>query len=224
MDFSDTCVFSTSMDLSDCQLKTVSRARPVEPEFPLLASSDHHSDEGSDEDPDYEPAFEEDTNAEDRVEFDSDSSQYLTSDDGSSSEYEDFDVAGSRKRKFKRMKMGTQEDDSPKSRKDLNSIWVVQAAEVYCNSWTRARVVEEKIVGSFSLKSDAIENAKVAMSNLWMCENLFDNDGYMADETDEYWSVMKDSSDSVGEEGGVVFKVEQDGGTERYCKHHKSQH
>ena len=117
------------MDLSDCQLKTVSRARPVEPEFPLLASSDHHSDE----DPDYEPASDEDTNAEDRVEFDSDSSQYLTSEDGSSSEYEDFDVTGGQKRKSKRMKMGT-EDVSPKSCKALNSIWVVQAAEVHCNS------------------------------------------------------------------------------------------
>ena len=81
MDFSDTYIFSTSMDLSDCQLKTVLRAKPAAPEFSLLASSDYHSDE----DPDYEPASEEDSNAEDRVEFDSDSSQYLTSDAGSSS-------------------------------------------------------------------------------------------------------------------------------------------
>ena len=104
MDFSDTSVFSTSMDLSDCQLKTVLRARPAVP------------DNNSDEDPDYEPASDEED--EDRLEFDSHSSQYLTSDDGSSSEYEDIDGTYRRKRKFKRMKMWKNENAC----KALNSI------------------------------------------------------------------------------------------------------
>ena len=111
MDFSDTSVFSTSMDLSDCQLKTVLRARPAVPEFSLSLS-----DNNSDEDSDYEPASDEED--EDRLEFDSHSSQYLTSDDGSSSEYEDIDGTYRRKRKFKRMKMWKNENAC----KALNSI------------------------------------------------------------------------------------------------------
>ena len=205
MDFSDTSVFSTSMDLSDCQLKTVLRARPAVPEFSLSLS-----DNNSDEDPDYEPASDEED--EDRLEFDSHSSQYLTSDDGSSSEYEDVDGTYSRKRKFKRMKMWKNENAC----KALNSIWVVQAAEVYYNGWKRERVVQEKIVGSFSSKSDAIENARLAMSNLPSCEDLFGKDGYMENSDETGWSVMEDTSDSIGDQGGIFFKVEDDEGSERY--------
>ena len=164
MDFSDTTIFSTSLDLSDCQLKTVLRARP---EF-SLPSSDHHSDQ----DPDYEPAYEMDD--EDSLarefelefeldEFHSSSSQNLTSDDGPRSEYEEFDTKGScQKKQFKRMKMETQ-DDSQESPKALNSIWVVQAAEVFYNSWKKQRVVDEKIVGSFSSKSDAMETCWILL-------------------------------------------------------------
>ena len=203
------------MDLSDCQLKTVLRARPATPEFSLALS-----DYDSDEDTDYEPASEEED--EDRLEFVSDSSQYLTSDDdgsssddGSISECEDIDGMYRQKRKFKRMKMAMSEN-SPRSHKNLNSIWVVQAAEVYYNGWKRERVVEEKIVGSFSSKSDAIKNAKLAMSNLPSCEDLFGNDGYMENSDQTGWSVMEDTSDSLGDQGGVVFKVEDAEGSERY--------
>ena len=212
MDFSDTCIFSTNNDLSDCQLKTVLRIRPVTPEF-SLALSNYNSDKDSD----YEPASE-DSNDEDCLEFDSDASLNSTTDDGSTSECEDSGEKDNQKRKAKRMKMGTQ-DNSPTSNKDLNSIWVVQAAEVNYNSWKGERVVKEKIVGSFSLKSDAIKNAKFAISSLPMCGDLFDEDGYMknADETEWAWSVMEDSSNSVGEKGGVIFKVEGDEGDGGYA-------
>ena len=174
MDFSDTCIFSTNDDLSDCQLKTVLRIRPVVPKISLALSNDNS---------DYWPASEEDNDDEDCFEFDSDASLNSNAEDGSTSEFEDS--GENQKRKAKRMKMGTQ-DNSPTSHKDLNSIWVVQIAEVNYNSWKGERVVEERIVGSFSLKSDAIKNARFAISSLPMCEDLFGDDGFMnnADETD----------------------------------------
>ena len=64
--------------------------------------------------------------------------------------------------------------------------WLVHAAEVYCNSWNGERVVNERLVGSFSSKDKAIENARGAMSRMSMCEDLFDQNGRMkpANETD----------------------------------------
>ena len=176
MDFSDTCIFSTNRDLSDCQLKTVLRIRPVAPEFSLPLSN-YNSD--------YWPDSEEDNDEDDFLEFDSDASLNSNTEDGSTYECEDSREKKNQKRKAKRMKMGTQ-DNSPISHKNLNSIWVVQIAEVNYNSWKGERVVEERIVGSFSLKSDAIKNARFAISSLPMCEDLFGDDGFMnnADETD----------------------------------------
>ena len=97
--------------------------------------------------------------------------------------------------------------------------WLVHAAEVYCNSWNGERVVNERLVGSFSSKDKAIENARGAMSRMSMCEDLFDQNGKMkpADETD-CWTSVEDTSNSVGEEGGVIFKVEGDIGDERYVR------
>ena len=106
------------------------------------------------------------------------------------------------KRKVKGIKMGTY-------------------TEVYYNSWNGNKVVEEKIVGSFFLKSDAVKNAKLALSNLPNCGDLFGNDGYMKnrDEITDYpWSVMEDSSDRFRGEGGVIFKVEDVEGNGRYAK------
>ena len=96
------------------------------------------------------------------------------------------------KRKVKGIKMGTY-------------------TEVYYNSWRGNKMVTEKILGSFFLKSDAVKNAKLALSNLPNCGDLFGNDGYMKNRdeiTDYNWSVVEDSSDSFGEEGGVILKVE----------------
>ena len=95
----------------------------------------------------------------------------------------------------------------------------MHAADVYCNSWNGQRVVNERIVGSFSSKAKAIETGKSAMSSLSLCEDLFDLNGRMktADETD-CWPWVEDNSDSVGEEGGVIFKVEGDIGDERYVR------
>ena len=97
--------------------------------------------------------------------------------------------------------------------------WLVHAAEVYSNSWGGERVVNERIVGSFSSKAEAIENGKSALSSMSMCEDLFDQNGRMktADETD-CWAWVEDTSARVGEEGGVIFKVEGDIGDERYVR------
>ena len=50
------------------------------------------------------------------------------------------------------------------------------------------------------------------MSNLPMCEDIFDEDGRMkTDETD--WETAEDNSDTLGDHGGVLFNVEGgDGG------------
>ena len=71
----------------------------------------------------------------------------------------------------------------------------------------------------FSSKDKAIENAKAAMSSISMCEDLFDQNGRMkpANETD-CWTQVAYTSNSVGGEGGVIFKVEGDNGDERYVR------
>ena len=68
-------------------------------------------------------------------------------------------------------------------------------------------------VGAFSSKATAIENAKVAMTNINNCEGLFGPDGVMEDD-DGIWEYVEDNSDTVGDAGGVVFRLS--GGREEY--------
>ena len=94
-----------------------------------------------------------------------------------------------------------------KAAEALTSIWVLSVAEKHFNSWKSQESVDEKQIGSYSSKTKAIENAKVAMSNLPMCEDIFDEDGRMkTDETD--WETAEDNSDTLGDHGGVLFNVE----------------
>ena len=59
---------------------------------------------------------------------------------------------------------------------------------------------------TYSSKIKATENAKVAMSNLLMCDDIIDKKGKM--KTDGDWETAEDNSDRVGEDGGILFSVE----------------
>ena len=101
----------------------------------------------------------------------------------------------------------TKEKLQKKPAEALTSIWVLSVAEKHFNSWKSQESVDEKQIGSYSSKTKAIENAKVAMSNLPMCEDIFDKGGRMKmDDTD--WETVEDNSGSLGEHGGVLFNVE----------------
>ena len=63
---------------------------------------------------------------------------------------------------------------------------------------------EMKMVGSYPSKTKAIESARVAMSNLPRCKNIFDKSSEWG--TAE-WGTFEDNSDELGDEGGIIFDV-----------------
>ena len=87
----------------------------------------------------------------------------------------------------------------------LESIWVVEISETQIFKWGAGKEVTHTSVGAFSSKATAIENAKVALTNIDNCEDLFGPDGVMGD--DGLWEDVEDNSDTVGDDGGVLFRV-----------------
>ena len=86
----------------------------------------------------------------------------------------------------------------------METIWVVEMSETVFFKWDAGKEVTHTSVGAFSSKAAAIENAKVSMTNIDNCEDLFGPDGDM--EVDG-WEDVEDNSDSVGDDGGVLFRV-----------------
>ena len=97
----------------------------------------------------------------------------------------------------------------------LETIWVVETSEVERYKRSDGQDVTQTLVGAFSSKATAIENAKVSITNLSnLSEDLFGPDGRMVPEDDldleGLWEEVEDNSDTVGEEGGVLFKLHGD--------------
>ena len=88
----------------------------------------------------------------------------------------------------------------------LESIWVVEMSETQIFKWDAGKEVTYTSVGAFSSKATAIENARVALTNMDNCEGLFGPDGVMDDEN-EMWEDVEDNSGTVGDDGGALFKV-----------------
>ena len=98
---------------------------------------------------------------------------------------------------------------------NLQTIWVVETSEVESYKRSDGQDVTQTLVGAFSSKATAIENAKVSITNLSnLSEDLFGPDGRMVPEDDldleGLWEEVEDNSDTVGEEGGVLFKLHGD--------------
>ena len=91
----------------------------------------------------------------------------------------------------------------------MESIWVVEMAETQIFKWNAGQEVTHTSVGAFSSKAAAIENAKVALTNMDNCGGLFGPDG-VVDEDEGLWGLwedVEDHSDTVGDDGGVLFRV-----------------
>ena len=91
----------------------------------------------------------------------------------------------------------------------MEIIWVVETSEVRTYKRGNGQDVTQTLVGAFSSKATAIENAKVSITNMSYCEGLFGPDGKMVPEGDweGMWEEVEDCSGTVGEEGGVLFKL-----------------
>ena len=86
-------------------------------------------------------------------------------------------------------------------------LWVVMIDQIYYHS--RRGEVDTNVVGIFSSREAAVENAKVALSNMSLCEDVFDKDGNM-NKNSELWDEMEDYSDSKSrehEDRDVLFRV-----------------
>ena len=79
-------------------------------------------------------------------------------------------------------------------------------SETQIFKWDAGKEVTYTSVGAFSSKATAIENARVALTNMDNCEGLFGPDGVMDDEN-EMWEDVEDNSGTVGDDGGELFKV-----------------
>ena len=84
----------------------------------------------------------------------------------------------------------------------LENIWVVELSETQIFKRNAGHEDTHTTVGAFSSKKTAIQNAKVALTNVDNCGDLFGPDG------EEFWEDVQDNSATVGKDGGVVFSVE----------------
>ena len=100
----------------------------------------------------------------------------------------------------------TKEMNGPNESRE--TIWVVEMSETQIFGWGAGKEVTHTSVGAFSSKAAAIENAKVSMTNIDNCEDLFGPDGEM--EVDG-WEDVEDNSDTVGDDGGLLFRVSGEG-------------
>ena len=91
----------------------------------------------------------------------------------------------------------------------MEDIWVVEMSETQIFKWNAGKEVTHTSVGAFSSKATAIENAKVALTNIDNCEGLFGQDGVMEDD-EGIWEDVEDNSDTVGDDGGVLFRLSGD--------------
>ena len=88
----------------------------------------------------------------------------------------------------------------------MESIWVVEMEDTQIFKRQAGQEVTHTTVGAFSSKAVAIENAKVALTNMDNCEGLFGPDGGV-DEDEGLWEDVEDNSGTVGDDGGVLFRV-----------------
>ena len=86
-------------------------------------------------------------------------------------------------------------------------IWVVEMTETQIFKWNAGHEDTHTTVGAFSSKKTAIQNAKVALTNVDNCGDLFGPDGDLGPDGEEFWEDVQDNSATVGKDGGVVFSV-----------------
>ena len=89
----------------------------------------------------------------------------------------------------------------------LENIWVVELSETQIFKRNAGHEDTHTTVGAFSSKKTAIQNAKVALTNMDNCGHLFgpDWEGFCVE---GFWEDVQDNSATVGKDGGVVFSVE----------------
>ena len=90
----------------------------------------------------------------------------------------------------------------------LENIWVVELSETQIFKRNAGHEDTHTTVGAFSSKKTAIQNAKVALTNVDNCGELFGPDGDLGPDGEEFWEDVQDNSATVGKDGGVVFSVE----------------
>jgi hypothetical protein len=91
--------------------------------------------------------------------------------------------------------------ETASSKPEEAKVWLV-TTETLHDGYSRER--ESKVVGVYSTKDVAIQNAKVAFTNLDNCDSCFDDDGKF---DPEEWEDYTDNSDKLGEKGGVLYEV-----------------
>ena len=89
---------------------------------------------------------------------------------------------------------------------------MVETSEVSKYRRSDGEDVTQTLVGAFSSKAAAVENGKVSIANLSYCEGLFGPDGKMVVEGnwEQLWDEVEDNSDTVGDDGGLLFKLRGD--------------
>ena len=93
----------------------------------------------------------------------------------------------------------------------LENIWVVELSETQIFKRNAGHEDTHTTVGAFSSKKTAIQNAKVALTNVDNCGHLFGPDGELGSGRgfceEGFWEDVQDNSATVGKDGGVVFSV-----------------
>ena len=92
----------------------------------------------------------------------------------------------------------------------LENIWVVELSETQIFKRNAGHEDTHTTVGAFSSKKTAIQNAKVALTNVDNCGDLFGPDGELGSGRgywEGFWEDVQDNSATVGKDGGVVFSV-----------------